>query len=312
MKRRAYLKTGSLAALSTTALAGCLGGDDDESTDSDASILDWLPVPTALDEELEDYDAQSTAPSTVQEYADDLNGDVWQAYQNTWLDWNLADPAATDVDRLIVGTGDAGRGTDEVKNITINIVEHSLDEGMLIDNLEADGFESADSYAGYDVYQRNENTEFRAIGDGALLLAERDAGGRQVLEALIDAKRGEVDRYHQANPDDVGSVIDSINTDHNFEFDDHPEITETKGRQGTFSGSIARGFGNTLGSPEVDLKYVEVFVEGADIRQSAIDAYIDNAAIFDGTDDVDNRIEGNRLIFEWSVRIDELNSVQLG
>jgi len=310
MQRRGFLKAGSLATVSAMALAGCLHSDDGETESNDA-VLQWLPVPDALDEELEDYNVRATAPSVVGSYQENLSTEVWSTYSDKWLGWDAADPGPSDVDRLILGSGDAGRGTDEVKNIEITIAEHSLDNETIRSNLESDGFEAADGYEEFDVYTRDEGTDVRGLGDGALLSAKRDAGARPVLEAVIDSSLGNVDRYHEAN-DDVKSVIDTVDTEHYFQFDDYPEITETYGSRGVFAGSVARGFSNILGDPEVDMRYVEVLTEGADIKQSDIDTFVESAEIFRTSGDVEDRIEGRRLIFEWSTRIDKLNITQLG
>lgn len=310
MKRRGFLSAASAATLSTVALAGCTD-DNGGATDSEDPALKWFPVPEALHEDLPDYKISATAPAIVGEYSDNFNAETWQSYRTKWLDWAAADPKPDDVDRLIIGEGKVNRGTKDVTDLIITIAEHSVERETITGNLEVDGFESTDAYEGFDLYKNEDGSDMRALDDGVLLSARLESGARTILEGLIDSSTGTVDRYYKAN-ESVESVIDTIDTDHYYQFDQYPEITQTNGSSGLFSGSIARGFSNVLDDPEVDMRYVEVFKEGTDVKQAEIDSFIQSAAIFNTSGEVDHHIEGNRLIFEWSTRIDQLNITQLG
>lgn len=297
MHRRDVLETGcGLAVLSAVGMAGCLHGSSD---DDEESHLDWLVAPEEIG--VDDYRVLSTAPSAVAEYSAELTTEIWDSYRNIWLDWEVADPEPTNVERLTVGQNDD-------TNYTVAL--HDIDTDTLADNLEMDGFEDADEYEGFSVYTRDD-TDARALEEGVLVSAEDDEDARLVVESLIDSSLGNTARYHEEN-DDLEIVLDTLETDGNFRSNTYQQITDTISQQGVFAGSVARGQSTTLEADHLAVTRLEVLVDDTDIREEDIDSYVDTDPLFYHAEDVDHRVEGNQLIIEFEVSYDVANEDQLG
>lgn len=321
MKRRECLRVGGTAvALGMVSLSGCLGNDDEDGAGGNDDTIageEWLVVPGALADDLEHYDVRSTAPATVEEYAADLNQAAWDSYQSQWLNWETAQPDPGDVQRLILASGSIARPPDDRESVSFVVAEHELDEEALLGNLEAAGFDDAGEYEGFSLLEREEGLDMRALGDGVFVSGRRspteetDDDARRILEAVIDSSLGNADRYVDES-DEVSAVLDTLDTHHNFRFDDYPGITQTQGRQGVFEGSIARGSSSRFEDGQVVGTHAEEFVEGTDVIESAIEDYLDVAALFANAEGLDWGVAGSQVVIDWTVDFEVANQVQLG
>lgn len=314
MKRREYL-TASGAVLTTVPLAGCSGDDSGDSEngqengDGSSGIeyesgVQWAAAPEEFGDEVEHYRMFSTAPATVAEHTASLDSNAWDAYQRKWLDWNIADPDAEDVTRYL-----EAQDQENDPNMSFVLAEHELDGRMLAESLGEMGFEQTDEHEGYDIYE--DGTSARALGNGVLMAGVGAQNGVRIVEALIDSGEGNVDRYPAVN-DDVASALEAIDTQHNFRFRSYREITSTISQQGVFAGSVARAQGSVLSEEMLDVARVEVLTPGRQLEQSAIDNYTENHPLFNSAQNLETNTESNRLLFDWSVDLGNLNLDQLG
>lgn len=325
MERRDYVRvTGGLATLSMVSLAGCLGDsddDDDEPDEFDPSAVpayEWLVHPNEITDEFNHYRARSTNPAAISEFADALNEEAYDRYTNAWLTWEAGDPTATDVSRITSARGSyLPEGTDEREILRFVVADHDLDEEGVTTAVTEAGFESAGEYSGFHLFERSDRTETRALGDGFLLSTVRtpadvtDSDAVDMLETLIDCYEGNADRYLDER-EEVQNVLEALETEHSYLFDDYPAQTQTRGVDGVFEGSIARGSSGLLGDEVLTGKHVEEFVEGQDIQQPAIEEYLENAALFNNdNDDLDWDIVGPQLHIDWTTDLDLVNEVQL-
>lgn len=312
MQRRKFLQVGgSLAALSTVGLAGCLGDDDDDGAGDPPGTLDWIPAPGALHDSLEYYSTFSTAPATVQEYADQLPSATWQSYQSKWLDWTIASPDASEVKRYIQGNSPDTLEKEEGVTVEFIVVEHELDTDSLAESIREQGFQEQDGHEGFDVYQTSDGTSVRALDDGVLVATLTNDDGRDAAETFIDCKQGNVERYVDSS-DTIGTVTDTLETTHNFRFEDFREITNTRSAMGVFEGSIGRGYSTLLEDDQVSAKYVEKFVEDTSIKQSDLDTYTSQDELFENADNLEMNVDGSRIIIDWTSEFGALSVDQLG
>ena len=322
LDRREWLRaSGTAATLAMVPLSGCLGDSDDTDGESngDESVPgeEWLVVPGALAEDLEHYDVRSTAPATVEEYADDINDGVWEEYQNRWLNWETTDPNPSDVHRLLIASGSISRPPDDRESVSFVVAEHDLDEETLQNDLQAAGFDTAGEYEGYELLEREDGLDMRALGDGAFISGARDPteetddDARRILEAVIDSSQGTAERYIDES-EEVSAVLDTLDTRHNYQFDDYPRITQTEGHQGVFEGSIARGSSSLFEDGQVVGTHAEEFVEDTDVIQDAIEQFLDVAALFANAEDLDWDVVGSQVVVDWTVELELANRLQLG
>ncbi|PSQ35810.1 hypothetical protein BRD08_06145 [Halobacteriales archaeon SW_10_66_29] len=295
MERRTFLAgVAGVAAASSVGLAGCVGDSDGGAPE------DWIPGPEVF--EVEGYRAFSTSPSTIAEYRDSLTPSVVEEYESLILDWEVADPGLDDVARYTSG------GTDQAGYIA---VEHGLDEGMLASNLESDGFAGAGEYEGFDVYEAGGGASARALDGDRLVAASTPDDGTAIVEGVIDAGNGDADSYDEAD-DAVADVVKTIDTTDNFWLEGYQRITNTIAARGVFTDSVARGYSILLDDETVEASRVEVFVEDADVEESAITTYTEENPLFDGAQGLDWRVDGRMLVIEWTADPGALSLRQLG
>lgn len=308
MQRRKFLQvSGGLAALSAVPLSGCLG-DDNGGT---PGTLDWLPAPGELHDSLEYYSTVSTAPATVQEYSDQLSAETWQNYQKKWLDWTVASPDASEVKRYVEGESPNTLQEKEGVVVAFIVVEHELDTETLATSVQAQGFEEVSGYGGFDIYQSSDGTSIRALDDGVLVAALTNDDGLGAAKKLIDSKQGNAERYVDSS-DAINTITDSLDTDHNFRFEDFKEITTTRSSLGTFKGSTGRGYSTTIEDEQLSAKYVEKFVEGSEVKQEDIQTYTSEDDLFENANNLEISVEGSRLIIDWTADLGTLSLDQLG
>lgn len=303
MDRRSFLRgVAGAAAVSTASLAGCLGDDGDSET----GAIDWVPAPEFVADT--GYQVFSTAPASVGEVADRLDPSTVDAYSSQWLDWQVASPEMSDVERYTTGEADA---PGETSNSAFIVVEHGLDREMLADSLREDGFETTGEYGGYEVYERGDGQSARGLADGSLLAGVDPEGGAGLVERLVDASEGEIQRYHEAS-DAVADVVDAIDLADNFRFRSYQAQTDTIARQGVFRGSIGRGYSLRLDGETAEAIRVEVFEEGSDVSEEAVQTFTGENPLFTGGEGIDWELDGRLLAIEWTTDVATLTPNQLG
>lgn len=302
MDRRSFLRgVAGAAAVSTASLAGCLGDGD-----SGTVAIDWVPAPEFVADT--SYQVFSTAPESVGEVAESLDQSTLDAYRSQWLDWEVASPGMSDVERYTTGEADVPGDTGDSAFIA---VEHGLDREPLAENLREDGFEAAGEYEGYELYDGENGQSARGLADGTLLAGVDPDGGVGLVEALIDASQGEIQRYHEAS-DAVADVVDAIDLGDNFRFRSYQKQTNTIARRGVFSGSVGRGYSLRIDGGTAEATRVEVFAEGSDVPEEAVQTFTGENPLFTGGEGIDWQIDSGLLAIEWTADVGTLTPNQLG
>lgn len=202
--RRDVLKLGgALAAGVTPGLAGCTSALPPLGSALDFGRLDvpdagkptyrqWLPSPDAvpLDEET-DYNLQYREPQPVTQRVPFHFMDGWQDMLSI-LDW----------------FGIGYENYDRILSCPYGIViEAGFDPVSVSQTLTDSGYTGDGSYHGYDLFTRSDQPRRAAIGDDAIVWSTtQSVPGSNIMsdlqpdvEALIDAKAGRIERYHETN-----------------------------------------------------------------------------------------------------------------
>lgn len=299
MNRRTYLR--GLTAAAGVSLAGCLG-DDSASTTG----LDWMPTPDVFGEE--GYRVLVTPPAAVGEISDSLDSQTMANYRSQILDWQVADPEPSDVQRYVRGTANIRQAENDAGYIA---VEHELETDVLSSNLRDSGFREAGTYEGFEMYETDDGSSARALQDGIFVAAAGPVGATGIVEGAIDTYDGTADRYEEAN-DAIADVVDAIDTSGNFRIEGYRENTNTIPRKGVFRGSVARGYSITLDKETVDGTRVERFVGDSDINEADIDTFTDSSPVFENAQGLDWEVDGSTLRIEWTIDTADLTIRQMG
>lgn len=77
------------------------------------------------------------------------------------------------------------------------VLEGTINTTSVIDTLTDSGYIEAGSYAGYNLLQRSDEPRTAAVHEDAIVWAHHDEA-RAIVEAVIDAERGAVERHHES------------------------------------------------------------------------------------------------------------------
>jgi hypothetical protein len=88
-------------------------------------------------------------------------------------------------------------------------VEATVDPAAVAETLTDSGYAPAGSHRGFDLFARDDVPRRAAVGDGAVVWSSRRVHATPAVEALIDARGGQIDRYHAVDAG-VERVTDAI------------------------------------------------------------------------------------------------------
>ncbi|WP_435346593.1 hypothetical protein [Haloarchaeobius sp. HRN-SO-5] len=235
--RRTFLRTagGGLGTAGLVGLAGCSGLLDDDRrgidgtlgvprttdvardaeltavdppTDGEPTYVEWLPAPAALPTSREDYAISYVSFDAFRDHADRFpvdGGRLCTTFDRTrWFRFYL------------------GLFPDEVTCVTgfgfSVVVEGGFDAADVCETLEASRFDPVGRYHGYDIYEKSvevvggsdSTAGVVAVGADAVVSdTSTRASARDVVETVVDAKRGAVDRYPETD-DTCGRLVEAV------------------------------------------------------------------------------------------------------
>lgn len=192
--RRRLLRAG-LGATVAGATAGCLGLRAEGQGDDTGTFLDWLPAPAVAGASQHRVGALSLAD--LEANNERLHPATVRALPRlrTWWPFRRLGALLGDVDRLVA----AGPAGVQVGAATPGLEEALRDRHYL----------PREGYEGFDVYRARAAIvgirgfpELVAVGDDVVVHSlERGRGEllpRETVEAVVDAKHGDVERFHEA------------------------------------------------------------------------------------------------------------------
>ena len=287
--------------MTATVVAGCLGGGGPESPGTDQPG-GWVPTPERMHSDLDHVQTFSTAPATVEEFADSISGSTWEQYQTEWLDWEIADPEPADVERFT-------RGGDTNVGVGFGAVTHSLDGDVLRENLRSVGFEEADTYEGFDIFAGPDGNRARGLNGTRLAVGRHPTDATGVVETVVDTGLGNGDRYRDR--EELSDLVTALDTGGNFRFATFPRNDASVPADGVFRGSLARGYSLAPGE-EFTGKRGEWFADDAGIPNEEMKQYVRSNPLFEGAANVELLTGENLGIIEYTIDPGTLSLNQLG
>lgn len=273
---RAATETGAptATATSTAAMPG-----DRPATDL-AGFGKWLPAPSAIEFVPETgYAFLGVAASQLVELSDALGDGATDGLDGGTQLPGIDTPAdATAIYQFARSA---------------QLYEAEFDRATAESDFESLGFSTAGTYRGYTLFTAGgatagSSTRAAAVGDGAIVLvgrysSEEEVDKRPAVEAILDARTGNAQRYAEAVPD-FGRLVDALGNAHVLSARTH----ETGA---SFEGATGEGISTHVGESESRVRASAVFAEAAD--QAALAEWARNAESFHGrapTTSVDGRV----------------------
>lgn len=224
LSRRHALRLGAATAgLGVTGgLAGCssvplLGGSD---------YTAWLAEPGTVRDGADGYDFRQMDVAAVRNREDAFDENTYARYEEreeSTLD--LVGLDFDDADRFVSYRG-------------VTVADASFERADVIDELGDEGFEEETDNGGYTIYAATNGFGAVGVGGGTLVFGGGD-DAVDMVEAVIDTKNGEEDRYAAVNEavELLVSTLDVGTFTRGFGFGDGDRSRAAQGRSVTVHGS---------------------------------------------------------------------------
>jgi hypothetical protein len=191
--RREVLQLG-VGTVAAASLSGCssalppLGsqldfGRVDVPDADDPTYRQWLPTPSVAATDREHYNVLFRRPSAI-DYVAPVRFAVPKKSLLTDLDYVGVDYA--DYDRLLATPFGI-------------VLEGGFDAATVTDTLADTGYAPDGSYREFDLFARSDDPRTVAVGDDTVVYASDRLHRAADIRALVDAKAGRVERYHEAD-----------------------------------------------------------------------------------------------------------------
>ncbi|ELZ27661.1 hypothetical protein C475_07065 [Halosimplex carlsbadense 2-9-1] len=301
--RRDTLKRGGATIAALSALSGCLGiggggtpteapdesedgsdgnggdGGDGEPTPTETptatpaptrpetpvgTLTRWMPDPALLDQTGDSgYAFLGVAPRALGEFEGALGEGALGQFQGQYP---------------IPGVGTFGEQRALFRFArSASVLLGDFDRTAVEDGLRQYGFEAGDAYRGFRFFSPPD-ARAAAVRDGMLVTVGAVSSGdttdkRPAVEAIVDARTGNADRYVDAVPDSR-RLLDAIGSAHVLE-------GRTHGTGETFEQGLGEGTGYHVAEGETRVRAAALFTEGATNRSGMAD-WVDGADAFLG------------------------------
>ncbi len=211
----------------------------------------WMPAPSAIDQT--GYAFRSIAPQAMREFGDALGSGALDGFDQSY-------PLAA-----IDTVGDATAIHRFARSASV--VEAEFDRTPVEDDLRDLGFSTGEARHGFRIFSA-EDARAAAVRDNMLVtvgsFSSRDTADKTpVVEAIVDARTGNGDRYVDAVAD-CERLVETLGSAHLVQGRTH-EAGET------FAGGVGEGMGYHVGSEQTRVHAGVVFAEGETDRRLVAD-----------------------------------------
>jgi len=296
--RRAMLRRG-LAAVGAGTLvstAGCSGGIPNPLGGGSGVYADWLPAPDELGDR-DHYQFYYFDAETIEANEDELNDENFDfdSVEDSWTPLSFDWEDATTI--LYLGL-----------NI---VVEAAFNREDAIEDLEAEDFDDEPEHEGYSIYLNPTETRAFGVGDGTVVVTSAYGTEDPVdtIEAIIDAKAGNADRYAD-DSEDMGLLIDELSSETTVSGRTSEEPSDEDPASGRFDDMVARGNTATINGETTDRKWVVVYDNERNVDIDDLEEWVDendgNDQLFDDVDDISYESSGRAGIITGTVDTGEL------
>lgn len=280
----------SFGAGATVALSGCIEtlpplgqqirfGRIDVPEPAPQDYRTWIPAPSALPDGYGAIDTEEVPIHAGQPRASRESGysGLHHSAEPDWLGTPYRNyERAINVGRTFVFEGDTG-------------------PDVVADAVDDTGYEPAGTYEGYDLYERSDGPRTIAVADRAVCWTRGDRG-RAVIEAVIDARAGHIDRRHEVD-ERFEAMTEAVGlTD--FVAIDGLHITLD-----AVADALTTGMSITYRAGTRYTRSQALFEESEDVPERRIRRELRANETATAADAVDVRTEGRRAIVE--VQIDD-------
>lgn len=315
MNRRQLLRTcGAFAAVGTAGLAGCgslsdvpvVGG---EIAGDFGDIGRWMPDPGGFDPSLDHYRVFAQSPARLAEVSDDA---LWDIVASSSIGFdNLT---ASQVEQVI----GADVSTDAQRSF--RVYTGSFDPDWIGTTLERRDFGQSLSYEGLRVYEpTGDGNRAYAVDSETILRASHqpadpseDADPTGVVRTLVDANRGEVERYAGVNQD-MEALSETVPVEHRVSVRTFDRVTRSSPEEGAFRNQVAQGTSHAVDGEETDVTRVLVFRDERDVVEREIVTYIEESQQFaTHLERPEYRLSGRTVVIEGTVATQALSLGGIG
>jgi len=303
--RRAMLRR-SLATAGAGAIIGAAGCSSlPNPLGGGASYANWLPVPddvsdsdhysfsyinmNAVESNEDAFDDDSVDPSTFEGFWDPLD-----------LDWEDTSSVIT------LGFGRFGFGG--------LVVEADYNRDDQISELEDEDYDEDSEYEGFTIMlSENEERAIALNGNAAVLTSATDSSGdtgdTDRVEAVIDAKRGNEDRYGD-DSEDMSLLLDRLGGGTFVNGRTMEESDDDNPEGGRFDAMVARGSRTKVNGETAKQKWVVVYDSEDDVDTGDLEDWVDEndggGDQFDDVSDLSYNQNGRTGIITGTVDTDEI------
>jgi hypothetical protein len=274
---------GVVGALSGCSAIGGLLGDG-----ADPSYPEWLAAPDEITDD-EHYTFTYENIGEIRDAEPEFNDTVSDNYadRDAFDEFDI-DP--DDVDEVVTL-----RPISDF--LTPTVISGSFGKEDVTDTIDdADREFSEDEAVGEYTLYSAEGDAAVAVKEGTVIFGEVSADD---VEAVIDSKNGEADRYVDVN-EDMDALVDEIGGG-TFAFGstmDTVEETDAEGAQ--FEGQVAFGYSDTVDGESTDTEIAVLFDTADDVDMEAIEDYTEGD-VFDNYDDLSSSRDGRIVTITGTV-----------
>lgn len=230
-----------------------------------ATLRRWMPDPALLDQTGETgYAFLGMAPAAMGEFEAALGDGALTQFQGRYP---------------ISGVGRFGEQRALFRFArSVSVLLGEFDRTAVEDGLRQYGFEAEETYRGFRLFSPAD-PRAAAVRDGMLVTAgsvssEDTADKQPVVEAVVDARTGNADRYVDAVPD-CRQLFDAVGSAHVIQ-------GRTHAAGETFEGGVGEGMGYHVGEAETRVRAAALFAEGSADRSAMADWAGDAEAFLGG------------------------------
>ncbi|WP_276252049.1 hypothetical protein [Haloarcula rara] len=299
--RRTMLRR-SLATAGAGALVGAAGCSSiPNPLGGNTPYANWLPVPDDISDD-DHYSFTYLNLDDIESNEDELDDESFDTsnFEGTWapvdIDWEDVSGVTTIGIGGFLGLGGL-------------IVEAEFDRDDAISDLEDEDFEEDSEHEGYTLMLGPEESQAYAVGDGALVSAPASEGDTGTVEAIVDAKTGNGDRYGDEN-DDMGELIDALGGGTIIDGRTMDEPDEAEPAEGTFDAMVASGQRAKINGESTDLKHVVVYESEDDVDTDDLEEWVTendgDDGQFENLEDISYDSNGRKGIITGTGDTDEL------
>ena len=258
----------------------------------------WLPEPGVIVEDTDHYSFSYSDAKAIRNNEDNFDEDVFETYESTEDSFPLEQ---MNVDFDEVNSQISVKGSN-------GVITGKFKKDEVGSELEDDDFEEDGDHEGYTLYTKQESQGV-AVKKNEAVYAQMGffSGGdntpTDVLEALIDTKKGNEERYAKAE-EDFKTLIGKLGSGTLVYGGTQEEPDETNADAGRFEGAVARGSKLTVNGETSKAKRIVVFNSKDDIDMNDVEDWTDSDA-FDDYDNVNSSKNGRAVVVTAKIDTDD-------